>query len=97
MRDEHSRLDSLVRADRLLDKVLSSLAPLAEAPEPTYTLTEAAVQCGYHRDHLGRLVAQGIIPNRGKPRAPRVRISECPRKGLDSSSPVRLASSAKEE
>lgn len=97
LREEHARLGSFVRADRLLDGILGILAPLGTAPEPTYTLTEAAMMTGYSRDHLGRKVTNGEIPNRGRPGAPRVRLSECPTKKLDSPLPVRPASSAQED
>jgi hypothetical protein len=44
------------------------------------TLTEAAHRSGYSREHLGRLVATGTIPNAGRPNAPRIRVADLPRK-----------------
>jgi hypothetical protein len=44
------------------------------------TLEEAAQESGYSRDHLGRVLAEGIIPNAGEPYAPRIRRFDLPRK-----------------
>jgi hypothetical protein len=42
------------------------------------TLAEAAAESGYSRDHIGRLVRDAVIPNRGRPNAPRVRRGDLP-------------------
>ena len=96
-RDEYERLNALVNGARVLDEVLARLEPLTSLPEPTYSLAQAASLCGYTADHLGRLVRAGKIPNRGRPQAPRVCISECPRRDVDFDLPVRSASSAPED
>ncbi len=44
------------------------------------TLTEAAEESGYTRDHLSRLISDGVIPNAGKKRAPRISLRDLPRK-----------------
>jgi hypothetical protein len=44
------------------------------------TLQQAARISGYSADHLGRLIRQGKLTNLGRPRAPRVRRGELPRK-----------------
>jgi hypothetical protein len=44
------------------------------------TLDEAAVISGYSRDHLGRQVSTGRIPNAGRRHAPRIRIADLPKK-----------------
>jgi len=49
------------------------------------TLTDAAAMSGYSPDHLGRLIKQGVIPNAGRPHAPRIRRGDVPRR------PVRIA------
>lgn len=43
-------------------------------------LDEAAHLSGYSRDHLARLIREGRIPNAGRPRAPRIRRADLPRK-----------------
>lgn len=53
------------------------------------TLVEAARESGFSADYLGRLVARGAIPNVGRPRAPRIRRTDLPRKpGALPSSPT---------
>lgn len=53
------------------------------------TLTQAAEVSGYSDDHLGRLVKDGIIPNAGRPGAPRIRRGSLPRKaGVVSPTPI---------
>ncbi len=47
-------------------------ATLVERDETTLSLVEAARESGYSRDHLGRLVREGKIPNAGRPNAPRI-------------------------
>ena len=53
---------------------------LAERDETTLSLVEAARESGYSRDHLGRLVRDGKIPNAGRPNAPRIARGHLPRK-----------------
>ena len=55
-------------------------ATLAERDETTLSLVEAARESGYSRDHLGRLVRDGKIPNAGRPNAPRIARIHLPRK-----------------
>ncbi len=44
------------------------------------TLAQAEAQSGYSRDHPGRKVRAGAIPNAGRPRAPRILRRDLPRK-----------------
>jgi hypothetical protein len=44
------------------------------------TLEQAARISGYSADHLGRLIRQGSLRNVGRPRAPRLRRGDLPRK-----------------
>lgn len=82
-RSELERLNAQVQGVALLDEIVDLLQnvemPLATA-EPLLTLTAAARQSGFSSDHLGRLVARGDVPNHGRKHAPRLRLSECPRK-----------------
>ena len=43
-------------------------------------LTQAAKQSGYSARYLGELVRRGTIPNAGKPKAPKIRGADLPRK-----------------
>ncbi len=53
---------------------------LREQDERLFDLQEAATLSGYSADHLGRLVRDGIIPNAGRTGAPKIRLSDLPRK-----------------
>ena len=53
---------------------------IRERDETTLSLVEAARESGYSRDHLGRLVRDGKIPNAGRPNAPRIARRHLPRK-----------------
>lgn len=53
---------------------------LARHEAETLNLQEAAVECGFSADHLGRLVRLGRIPNAGRKNAPRIRRKDLPRK-----------------
>lgn len=44
------------------------------------TLGQAEAESGYSRDHLGRKVRTGTIPNAGRQRAPRILRRDLPRK-----------------
>ncbi len=44
------------------------------------TLAQAEAESGYSRDHLGRKVRDGAIPNAGRQRAPRILRRDLPRK-----------------
>ncbi len=64
-----------------LDRCADDLeATLRERDETTLSLVEAARESGYSRDHLGRLVRDGKIPNAGRPNAPRIARRHLPRK-----------------
>ena len=60
---------------------------ITERDETTLTLTEAARESGYSREHLGRLVRDGKIPNAGRPGAPRIARRHLPRKRRDDPEP----------
>jgi hypothetical protein len=89
-RDELARLDARIDPIPLLDEVLAALREIAEPVEPLFTLRDAAAQCGFSEDHLGRLIREGRLRNWGRRHAPRVRLAECPRRAVASTpQPVR--------
>ena len=72
----------------VLDRCADDLeVTLRERDETTLTLTDAARESGYTREHLGRLVRDGKIPNAGRPGAPRIARRHLPRKRQDPESP----------
>ena len=60
---------------------------IQERDDTTYSLTEAARESGYSREHLGRLVRDGKTPNAGRPGAPRIARRDLPRKQPGPDSP----------
>ena len=62
-------------------------ATLVERDETTFSLVEAARESGYSADHLGRLVRDGMIPNAGRPGAPRIARAHLPRKAQAQAEP----------
>ncbi len=46
----------------------------------TLTISQAAIQSGYNEETLRRLVREGVIPNAGRPNAPRIRRADLPLK-----------------
>lgn len=58
------------------------------------TLAEASELSGYSRDHLGRLIAEGTIPNAGERYAPRIRRRDLPRKPGHAAGPAPEAEEA---
>ena len=62
-------------------------ATLRERDETTLSLVEAARESGYSREHLGRLVRDGKIPNAGRPNAPRIARIHLPRKATPPAPP----------
>lgn len=69
------------RSARVIERMASDLeAALRADADELLSLREAAYETGYHEDHLGRLVADGKIPNAGRKHAPRIRRGDLPRK-----------------
>ncbi len=83
-REEKARYQSvtaLVRADYLIEMFLDDLNTLRFSKDvQMLTLTDAADISGYTRQYLSRLIRAGKLRNYGRPRAPRVRPDELPRK-----------------
>ena len=80
-REEWQRLGAQVDGARLCEEVIADFeSVLAQEGDVSLTLTEAAELSGYSREHLGRLVRDGKIPDAGRPNAPRIRLRDLPRK-----------------
>ena len=79
-RDEWRRLGVSVDGARVADEILADLTALDAAGEQALSLTEAARECGYSADHLGRLVRSGAIVNAGRAKAPKIRRCDLPQK-----------------
>lgn len=77
-RDELARLGAQVDGRRVCEEIIQDLRSLAD--ERIVNLTQASALTGYSREHLGRLVRRGEIPNVGRRNAPRVRVTDLPRK-----------------
>lgn len=76
-----AEVGALVDGAKLLDRVLVDAEALFATEEgETLTLRQAAEESGYSRDHIARLIRAGTIPNAGRPRSPRVRRADLPRK-----------------
>ena len=55
-------------------------AELQNQADELLTLIDAARRSGYSPDHLGRLVRNGKLANRGRPHAPKIRAGDLPRR-----------------
>lgn len=65
----------------LCDEMLADFRLVMAADRETLlNLTEAAAESGYSPDHLGALVRQGVIPNAGRPKSPKIKRSDLPLK-----------------
>lgn len=75
---------------RFIDALLDELRTADASDDELLSLTDAASRCGYSADHLGALVREGKLANHGRKNAPRVRLSELPRKpGALTTTPMR--------
>jgi len=79
-RGEWRRLGVSVDGAKLCEEILADLEQLDAVGEQALSLVEAASECGYSADHLGRLVRSGQIPNAGRANAPKVRRRDLPKK-----------------
>ncbi len=81
---DHAALFRQYRQDQLSELLEDRAAELETALQQQdgelLTLTQAAEVSGYSADHLGRLVREGALPNRGRLNAPKVRRGDLPRK-----------------
>ena len=77
----YAGIPAFVDAGSLIEAFLGDLKTVIDSDqERLATLADAAVFTGYSAEHLGRLVRNGSLPNHGRKRAPRVKLSECPTK-----------------
>lgn len=75
---ERRGLDSWARFQRSF--AVELLEARREWLNATLTLEEAAVESGYTKEHLGRLVREGTIPNAGTKGSPLILRRHLPRK-----------------
>ncbi len=87
--DRYRADGALVVADRLIARFLESLDQLeTDTAQVALNLRQAAALCGYSAGYLGRLIRQGTLPNRGRPHAPRLYLSDLPHKASTLPSPA---------
>lgn len=71
----------LLEAGAIIESLSDELeANVREINAGTVNLVEASRLSGYSVSQLGRLVRSGKIPNAGRPKAPRIRLSDVPKK-----------------
>jgi hypothetical protein len=74
-------LNAQVNAAALVRAMVESLRTIRrESGDAALKLSEAARESGYSRDHLGREIRAGRIPNAGRPSAPRIERRHLPHK-----------------
>lgn len=80
-RDLYRADAALVSGEKIADQVIQDLeAALHADADELVTLTQAATESGFSADYLGRLVRSGKLANHGRKNAPRVAVSDLPRK-----------------
>jgi hypothetical protein len=85
MRRRHAMVEGAALCDEILQDFEAVMASEAQA---ALNLQEAARESGYSADYLGMLVREGKIPNAGRPRAPKIRRQDLPRKATRLRTPV---------
>ena len=84
-RDEMRRLKASVDGETICDQLLRDLEEVSTASGGAImTLSEAAKESGYTVEHLGRLIRSGKLQNAGRKGAPRVFMSDLPRRSRKS-------------
>jgi hypothetical protein len=79
--DQFTAIPALVDAGTLCHMILKDLTAITvQELEQSVNLTVGARRSGYSREHLGRLVRAGKIPNAGRTYAPRIRLRDLPLK-----------------
>jgi len=73
--------NALVPGGALCREFLADLeAVIQSEAEEVLTVDQAAVESGYSKEHIARMVRQGTVPNAGRKQAPRIRRADLPRK-----------------
>lgn len=79
--DAMQRRGVMVNGAGLLAEVLADFKTVqATQTEAVLSLPEAASRSGYSVEHLGRLIRESRLPNAGRRGAPRIRVTDLPRK-----------------
>lgn len=79
--DEYSQRGIAAECANTLRRCAKELAVARRADEEReVSLSEASKLCGYSSDHLGSLIRSGALTNYGRTGAPRLRVSQLPRK-----------------
>jgi hypothetical protein len=80
-RDEWRKLRVAVDGATICEEVLEDLDALQRAEgEAVLKLADAAMVSGYSLDHLARLLRDGKLPNVGRKGAPRIRLTDLPKR-----------------
>ena len=75
------RRHAFVDAAALCEEILADFEAVnVFEMDAVLNLTQAAAESGYSPDHLGALVRTGMIPNAGRPHAPKIRRQDLPLK-----------------
>ena len=83
LRDEWSRRGFSAPVGPILDELLADLRSVdRDEGAELLNLTQAALRSGYSPDSIGRMLRTGLLVNRGRKNAPRVRAADLPRKPL---------------
>ena len=79
--DEWRRLGASVSGEAVASEIIGDLeAHATSRDEELLTPRQAATQCGYHVESIGRLIRSGRLANHGTARRPLVKASELPRR-----------------
>jgi hypothetical protein len=83
LRDEWSRRGFSAPVGPIVDELLADLRSVdRDEGAELLNLTQAALRSGYSPDSIGRMLRTGLLVNRGRKNAPRVRAADLPRKPL---------------
>lgn len=82
-RDDLAHISATVDGAKLITEILADAKRIfARERETALTLDLAAQRSGYSKEHLARLVRNGVIPNAGRRGAPRIAVQDLPNRPL---------------